>query len=496
MANSLTVSYNNIKERIRVYLNTAYRTNSEEFNQERSNLILDDVSGPMFREPVYELIDRYPLADYNYHEYAENCTEITKKLNPHQKEHLKAMLRNGFGSHKLYEHQIISLNEVFKENRNIVVTTGTGSGKTFCFLAPLVTSLISESLGCKDKVSTWGKCRPPQFNKWWNDEKPNYIPQRQGTTRMPAVRALLMYPLNALVQDQVEGLRKILGSDEAERFYNSSLNGERIFFGQYNGATLGKGQPSNNNKTRECVQKLKEYETLANKVKKEDKFRVFQTHGSELLTRWDMQNYPPDVLITNYSMLAIMLTRDEEQPIFDKTRKWLENDPKNNMFQLIIDELHSYRGTAGTEISYIIKTFLERIGLHPEHPQLRIIATSASLDEGDGRNIEDPTFLSSFFGTNRSKKCFKLISGPTVPCEPGAIDRLKLTAPIFSKFNSSNKNNSDVKMALDEIVKLTTPNELPTGEALNKLKFYDALHEVASLVKNNSFKGLEPSFRT
>ena len=71
-------------------------------------------------------------------------------------------------------------------------------------------------------------------------------------------------------------------------------------------------------------------------------------------SRWDMQDHPPDILITNYSMLNIMLTRDLEQPIFEKTEEWLEKP--DSVFHLVVDELHSYRGTAGSEVAYLLRT--------------------------------------------------------------------------------------------------------------------------------------------
>ena len=66
-------------------------------------------------------------------------------------------------------------------------------------------------------------------------------------------------------------------------------------------------------------------------------------------SRWDMQDSPPDILITNYSMLSIMLMREEDSQIFEMTRQWLAQP--GSVFHLIIDELHLYRGTAGTYAS-------------------------------------------------------------------------------------------------------------------------------------------------
>jgi len=103
-------------------------------------------------------------------------------------------------------------------------------------------------------------------------------------------------------------------------------------------------------------------------------------------SRWDMQEFPPDVLITNYSMLNIMLMRSLEAPVFDLTRQWLAAD-HSRVFHFIVDELHTYRGTPGTEVAYLIRVLLERLGLTPDSPQLRIIASSASL-AGDSSGLE------------------------------------------------------------------------------------------------------------
>ena len=64
-----------------------------------------------------------------------------------------------------------------------------------------------------------------------------------------------------------------------------------------------------------------------------------------------------DILITNYTMMRIMLGRPFEEKIINNTKKWLEEE--GTKFTLMLDELHSYRGTSGAEISYLIKRFLD-----------------------------------------------------------------------------------------------------------------------------------------
>lgn len=149
--------------------------------------------------------------------------------------------------------------------------------------------------------------------------------------------------------------------------------------------------------------------------------------GAEMRTRFDIQVAPPDILITNYSMLSIMLMRDIDSEIFDKTREWLEckdvysqnlnseekeQEKKNRVFHLIVDELHLYRGTQGTEVAYLLKLVLNRLGLHPGHPQLRILASSASLvaDESE-EGQKSLAFIQDFFGVADAKNDFVIVDG-------------------------------------------------------------------------------------
>ena len=75
-----------------------------------------------------------------------------------------------------------------------------------------------------------------------------------------------------------------------------------------------------------------------------------------------MHQTPPDLLVTNVSMLGTMLSREIEQPMFDKTREWLAKDP-NAYFFLVLDELHLVRGSAGTEVAGLIRALIHRLGL-------------------------------------------------------------------------------------------------------------------------------------
>jgi ATP-dependent helicase YprA (DUF1998 family) len=85
--------------------------------------------------------------------------------------------------------------------------------------------------------------------------------------------------------------------------------------------------------------------------------------------------------------------RENEAAMFESTRQWLAEDP-THVFHLVIDELHTYRGTAGTEVAYLVRVLLDRLGLTPESPQVQFLASSASLEE----NAQSKDYLAEFFG--------------------------------------------------------------------------------------------------
>ena len=436
---SLSRLAGHLEERIKDYLLTAYLTKDHLFNKKREELIQDRQIGPMFREPLFEIQDRYPGSGHDLSSFIEKektfkgVTEI---------DILSSFLKK-VAPHELYKHQINSIRTIQDTDKHLVVTTGTGSGKTLSFVIPTILSILNESLGGNGGIP-WSAAKLP-LNKWWDQKKPRFVQARQHNSRPPALRALFMYPLNALVQDQIKNLREILNSSEAEAVYDNLLGGERIYFGQYNSSTPGHGFSSDPKRIESCVEILREIQRQTVDVDEDHQHLIERIGTSELLTRWDMQVTPPDILITNYSMLAVMLVREIEQQMFEQTKIWLKSNPKNQFF-LVIDELHSYRGTPGTEISYILKSFLGRIGLTPTHPQLRIIATSASLESEADSQVDHP-FLSDFFGTPKDKQYFNVISGPTVKPRLDTPSKISSCKDIFSEYLS----NIDDPQSFDQV---------------------------------------------
>lgn len=316
-------------------------------------------------------------------------------------------------SFTLRKHQaealITSLAPAAAAKRNSVVTSGTGSGKTESFLLPILARLIQE------RGST---SRAYPLNRWWQenwDSKTEWTGLRSQEPAVPAaaVRTLVLYPTNALVEDQISRLRQAA--------FRAAEDGQAplFYFGRYTGATPGgtvlpgagldaKGRKRVRDTAREVLAIAREADKLRNRP---DDIRAQFSDPlcGEMMTRWDMIDSPPDVLITNVSMLNIMLMRELEEPIFRQTRDWLAASP-DHCFSFVVDELHSYRGTQGTEVALVVRNLLSRLGLEPDSPQLRCIGTSASLNGKEGL-----AYLEQFFGVSRTT--FEISPGETIPPE-------------------------------------------------------------------------------
>jgi DEAD/DEAH box helicase domain-containing protein len=451
------------------YIDTAYKTRYPEFDDARRSFIVDYLSGPMFRAPLFEIQPRYPKSEYTVANYTRSAKLLSGIRNEQEQRRVDELLR-AITEEPLYLHQIDSISTALTTNQHLAITTGTGSGKTLSFLLPTILNVLREALGDGER-ERWRGHGKTQWPDWWNNKPPRFTPVRQNGDRLRGVRALFMYPLNALVQDQVENLRKALDSESAEKFFDDVLGGERIYFGQYNGATLGRGESGSYRQLKECANRIREIRQQATDVDDANRYRLPRIGGSELLTRWDMQESAPDLLITNYSMLAVMLVREQEQRIFDQTKDWLAANSANK-FYLVIDELHSYRGTAGTEISYILKNFLHRIGLSPGDPRLKIIATSASL-ENDSSNV-DPKFLSDFFGTTSGGSLFKVISGPQVKYRTDSVANVRKLQSVLNKFGQNTDSLDFADLELD-VRKAGSFSDESLGQNLNYLGVEDAL---------------------
>jgi ATP-dependent helicase YprA (DUF1998 family) len=304
---------------------------------------------------------------------------------------------------QLYKHQARALQAVLGD-RNLVITAGTGSGKTEAFLLAVISQLLKES-------SSWRGQGARQTDRWWAGRS-KWTPQRAGESgHEPAVRALVLYPMNALVEDQLVRLRRALDSPTARAWLDGNRNGHRFYFGRYTGQTPVSGDensptqlPNLRDYLRTTEERFRRAVALDEQAGAPSKqFYVQSPDGAEMRSRWDMQRDPPDVLITNYVMLNVMLQRERDRAFFDSTRRWIEADP-TNVFTVVVDELHMYRGTEGTEVAYLLRTFLHRLGLIERPGQVRFIAASASLEAG-----RDREFLQGFFAVDGES--FEIVEG-------------------------------------------------------------------------------------
>ena len=213
----------------------------------------------------------------------------------------------------LYSHQSETIRQVYQNKSNVVVATGTASGKTESFLYPILFELFRQ--------------------------------HQSGELNQPGVRALIMYPMNALANDQRKRLGKIcedLKERKSEFFFT---------FGQY----IGETPENEGDKWRNGPQRKKD-----------------AYHGEKVF-REDMRKDPPHILLTNYSMLEYLLIRPEDSTLFD-------NEAGKHWQFIVLDEAHQYRGTKGMEMAMLIRRLKQRIrdGGREENP-FRCIATSATI---------------------------------------------------------------------------------------------------------------------
>ncbi|QLY33304.1 DEAD/DEAH box helicase [Nocardia huaxiensis] len=385
-------TFDRLREAYFRYYDTPFGLNDERLQRERRELF--DRDNGAFRMPLIELRPEYVSAERTLAESA-----AIAGAPPELAEFASCGLIPPGRS--LYLHQEHALTAGLTPGQNMVVTAGTGSGKTESFFLPVLGSLLTESAG-------WGG-KPASFDPWWRTDGSDFASQRDGETGRPqAVRALILYPMNALVDDQLMRMRRALDSDAVRAWLDTHRRGHRFYFGRYTGATPVTGQRTTKNalnRLREVLRTSEQRGLRAEQVSAEtgnDDIRYFvpRLDGAEMRSRWDMADAPPDILVTNYSMLNVMLLRDSDSHFFDSTRAWLDASP-DHRFTVVVDELHMNRGTAGTEIAYLLRNLTQRLGLTERPSQLRILAASASIDAE-----RDQQYLQEFFGVDAASFTF------------------------------------------------------------------------------------------
>ena len=400
------------------YYDTAYKLRDPDVVRERRTLLTEQSA--LFQEPFLELLPDYVRADGDLDISCRNAGVPD----------LAGLARAGLlaGRDRLFAHQERALTAALA-GQHVVVTSGTGSGKTEAFLLPVLARLVQESVG-------WARPNP-DGGPWWEGAGP-WQPQRPHPSRSAAVRALVLYPMNALVEDQLVRLRRALDGPEARGWLDRQRQGNRFYFGRYTGRTPVSAPRTDasvselrvilrrlGERGRRLRDRLARAEGEGREVRADDAYFLARLDGAEMRSRWDMHEAPPDILITNYSMLNVVLMRDREDQMLAATRDWLDASP-DHVFTLVVDELHTYRGTPGTEVAYLLRKVLDRLGLHDRPQQLSVLAASASLEAGRERDL---SFLEQFFGQARER--FAVVPG--APARPDGHGVLDGAAPRLSQ---------------------------------------------------------------
>lgn len=366
--------HRSLKDELIRYLTSQYLGKSEVLLQSCAKQM--DTPGVLWSQPYIESSPAYKMVKDGI-----STANIPERLKSFFEE-LIALNLGVFASP--FKHQVDAL-EYACAGHDLLVSTGTGSGKTECFMWPLLARLASEA---------------SSSHEWQNDR---------------AVRVILMYPMNALVADQVSRLRRLLG-DQDGKFVSAFRHiagpmSRRPQFGMYTGRTpyAGMNDPTRNEKLATSLERLlpnenddSYYNQLLNsgKIPAKRNLPAFiesvrkglhQTDydDAEMVTRFEMQRTTPDILITNYSMLEYMLLRNREDNIWDETGAHFASHP-NEKLLFIIDEAHMYRGSSGGEVALLIRRFMSRVGLKRE--QVQFILTTASLphdSENDQKSVSE-----------------------------------------------------------------------------------------------------------
>lgn len=213
-----------------------------------------------------------------------------------------------------FKHQLEAWRTLTNTRQSVVVTSGTGSGKTECFMVPILNDIATEI--------------------------------EESAQQIEGVRALFIYPLNALINSQRERLRAWTES-----------YGETLRFCLYNGNT------------------------------EESKHVDQAKFPNEVLTRKKLRESPPPILVTNATMLEYMLIRQIDEPIIKGSYGKLR--------WIVLDEAHSYVGSQAAELSLLMRRVLHTFGV--ESKDVRFVATSATI--GDGKaSAQLQTYLANLAG--------------------------------------------------------------------------------------------------
>lgn len=225
------------------------------------------------------------------------------------------------GSRHPYSHQLAAWQTLAAEPaRSLVVTSGTGSGKTECFLVPILNRLAHQA-------------------------------EKEG--RLQGVRALFIYPLNALIASQQNRLD--------------------AWTDEFNGAL------------RYCLYTG----NLPNEAKEIER----EGYKGRVIDRKELRKSAPPMLITNATMLEYMLIRRDDMPILEQSQGKLE--------WIVLDEAHTHMGSQAAEMALLLRRTMAAFGVKPEN--VRFVATSATFGNDTETTERLRTFLADMAGVSASQ---------------------------------------------------------------------------------------------
>ncbi len=281
-------------------------------------------------DPVFEIARAWKLANRNLGELSGGLLhpDLVTAMNNAKAERMPL-------DRYPYSHQIQAW-EAAQAGFSCLVSSGTGSGKTECFMVPVLDDLLRDS----------------------------------AKGRLSGVRAIVIYPLNALIESQRERLAA----------WTEALSG-RISFALYNGLTP------------ETPRKI-------------EKGRL---SAAEIGDRQTIRDNPPSILVTNVTMLEYLLLRAQDRSLLERSQGLLR--------WIILDEAHSYIGAQAAEMALLLRRVRAAFGVAPD--QMRLMATSATISEGADTEVKLKRFVADLAGLSEER--VEVIEGH--PVEPELPDQ-------------------------------------------------------------------------
>lgn len=307
-------------------------------------MIIPEVFAPKDAMPLVQCMNSYETV---YPEHEAEANEMVGTL-------WQKCMPNEDTYYPPYEHQYQCWKTLLKEktpdgkNMSIVVTTGTGSGKTECFMLPLVQDLIE-----------------------------HHIPEQ--------VQAIFLYPLNALMEDQKARMEKLLA-------------GTNLTFAVYNG-DMPEFLPNEEDKNYKKV--LRKIDAIRGITRDEAGNVIEEKYPHVIATRAELRQHPANILLTNPTMLEYILLRDKDRKLIHEKQ---EEEGEGTLRWIALDETHTYTGAGAAEIAMLIRRVLMAYGVTTD--EVRFATSSATIGNGSENAKEElKDFIAGITGlqTNQVK---------------------------------------------------------------------------------------------